>query len=87
MASGRAGTGWFLTGELQNASLRNAPLGKLLQVPFAHPRIGVLAGKLAVTALEQCGRREKRTRSWWRAVDVVSVGTGRALSSARFFWE
>ena len=44
MAREHAGNGWFLTGELRNASMTNA-----------HARIGALAGKLAATAMEQSG--------------------------------
>ena len=35
--------------------MTNAPLEKPSQLPFAHARIGALAGKLAATALEQSG--------------------------------
>jgi hypothetical protein len=41
MAREHAGNGWFLTGELRNASMTNA-----------HARIGAPTGKLAVIAVE-----------------------------------
>lgn len=46
MAHGRAGTGLFLTGELRNASLTNAPLGKPSQqpCPCTNRRIGRQTG-------------------------------------------
>jgi hypothetical protein len=44
--------GWFLTSELWNASMTNAPLEKPSQLPFAHAQIGAPTGKLAATAVK-----------------------------------